>query len=71
MVGHEECFLTPPWSPWPTVSPPEQGMFASLELLPLWSGVAPDVELYASGVVVEDDGDFSGGQSLEEEGEEG
>ena len=46
-------------------------MFASLELLPLWSGVAPDVELYASGVVVEDDGDFSGGQSLEEEGEEG
>lgn len=44
-----------------------EGMFASLELLPMWSGVAPDVELYASGRVVDDDGDFSGGQSLEEE----
>eukprot|EP00887_Chlorella_sp_A99_P005231 scaffold1.g5231.t1 len=43
-----------------------EGMFASLELLPMWSGVAPDVELYASGRVVDDDGDFSGGQSLEE-----
>ena len=39
-------------------------MMSSLELLPMWSGVDPDVELYASGVVVEDDGDFSGGQAL-------
>lgn len=39
-------------------------MFASLELLPMWSGVESDVELYASGVVVDDDGDFSGGQAL-------
>lgn len=39
-------------------------MFSSLELLPMWSGVDPDVELYASGVVVDDDGDFSGGQAL-------
>lgn len=30
----------------------------------MWSGVDPDVELYASGVVVDDDGDFSGGQAL-------
>jgi hypothetical protein len=43
---------------------PAQGLFASLELLPLWGGVDPDVELYASGRVVDDDGDFSGGQSL-------
>jgi DNA-cytosine methyltransferase len=41
------------------------GLMASLELLPMWSGVDPDVELYASGVVVDDDGDFSGGQSLD------
>ena len=45
-----------------------QGMFASLELLPMWSGVESDVELYASGVVVDDDGDFSGGQALNDGG---
>ena len=45
------------------------GLMASLELLPMWAGVDPDVELYASGVVVEDDGDFSGGQSLEDDAE--
>ncbi|PSC75867.1 DNA (cytosine-5)-methyltransferase 1-like [Micractinium conductrix] len=44
-----------------------EGMFSSLELLPMWSGVDPDVELYASGVVVDDDGDFSGGQALNED----
>lgn len=44
------------------------GLFASLELLPMWSGVDPDVELYASGVVVDDDGDFSGGQALNDDG---
>ena len=42
------------------------GLMASLELLPMWSGLDPDVELYASGVVVDDDGDFSGGQSLDD-----
>lgn len=34
----------------------------------MWSGVDPDVELYASGVVVDDDGDFSGGQALNDGG---
>lgn len=39
---------------------------ASLELLPMWSGVDPDMELFASGVVREDEGDWGvGGQSLE------
>ncbi len=32
-----------------------EGFLASLELLPMWSGIDPDVELYASGVVVEDE----------------
>ena len=41
------------------------GLMATLELLPMWSGVDPDVELFASGVVLDDDGDFSGGQTLE------
>lgn len=45
-----------------------QGMFGSLELLPMWSGVDPDVELYASGLVVDDEGDFSGGQALNDGG---
>ena len=31
------------------------GFLASLELLPMWSGIDPDVELYASGVVVEEE----------------
>ncbi|KAL6767831.1 MET1 [Auxenochlorella protothecoides x Auxenochlorella symbiontica] len=44
-----------------------EGWLASLELLPMWAGVDPSVELYASGVVLEDDGDFSGGQALQEE----
>ncbi|KAI8108585.1 hypothetical protein M9434_006610 [Picochlorum sp. BPE23] len=30
------------------------GFLSSLELLPMWSGVDPDVALYASGIVVED-----------------
>lgn len=30
------------------------GFLTSLELLPMWSGVDPDVALYASGIVVED-----------------
>ena len=40
------------------------GLLATLELLPMSSGVDADIDLYASGVVVEDDGDFSGAQTL-------
>lgn len=40
------------------------GLMATLELLPMLAGVDTDVELYASGVVVDDDGDFSGAQTL-------
>uniref|UniRef100_A0A383WCP9 Cytosine-specific methyltransferase n=1 Tax=Tetradesmus obliquus TaxID=3088 RepID=A0A383WCP9_TETOB len=43
-----------------------EGFFASLELLPLWSGVDPDVELYASGIVKAEEGDWgTGGQPLQ------
>lgn len=31
------------------------GFLTSLELLPMWSGVDPDVELYASGLVIEEE----------------
>lgn len=41
-----------------------EGFCASLELLPMWSGVDPDVDLYASGNVLDDDGEWAGGQSL-------
>jgi hypothetical protein len=41
-----------------------QGLYASLELLPMWSGIEPDVQLFASGRVLDDDGEFAGGQSL-------
>ncbi|CAD7705413.1 unnamed protein product [Ostreobium quekettii] len=37
-----------------------EGFFSSLELLPMWGGVDPDVELYASGTVTEDQGDWEG-----------
>ena len=30
-----------------------QGLYASLELLPMWSGVEPDVQLFASGRVLD------------------
>ena len=43
---------------------PGQGLLATLELLPMWSGVEPDVELYASGRVLDDDGEWSGAQTL-------
>ncbi len=38
----------------------------------MWSGIDPDTELFASGVVVDDDGEWSGGQALvaEQPGEE-
>ena len=44
------------------------GLMATLELLPMLAGVDTDVELYASGVVVVDDGDFSGAQTLAADG---
>lgn len=36
----------------------------------MWSGVDPDVELFASGRVLDDDGEWSGGQTLGEAGED-
>lgn len=41
-----------------------EGFMATLELLPLWRGADPDVELYASGIVAEDDGSWQGAHSL-------
>ncbi len=35
-----------------------QGMFSTLELVPMWSGVDHDVEIFASGIVSEDSGDW-------------
>lgn len=43
-----------------------QGFCTSLELLPMWSGVEPDVELFASGRVLDDDGEWAGGQALDQ-----
>ena len=40
-------------------------MLATLELLPMWSGVDPDVELFASGDVAEEDDEWKGGHSLD------
>lgn len=41
-------------------------MLSTLELLPMFRGVDPDVELYASGVVAEDTGDWGcGGQAVD------
>ena len=42
-----------------------QGLQASLELLPMWGGVDSDVTLFASGDVLDDGGEWSGGQSLD------
>ena len=42
-----------------------QGFMTTLELLPMWAGVDPDVEVFVSGVVKDDDGDWGvGGQGL-------
>jgi DNA (cytosine-5)-methyltransferase 1 len=42
----------------------------TLELLPMWAGVDPDVEVFMSGVVKDDDGDWGvGGQGLGQEEE--
>jgi hypothetical protein len=46
-----------------------QGFHASLELLPMWSGVDPDVELFASGKVLDDDGEWGGGHPLGSDGD--
>ncbi|CAL5224063.1 g6688 [Coccomyxa viridis] len=43
-----------------------EGLYASLELLPMWSGIESDVQLFASGRVLHDDGEWAGGQSLGE-----
>ena len=37
-----------------------EGMFSTLELVPMWSGVDHDVEVFASGIVAEDEGDWGG-----------
>lgn len=39
--------------------PHAQGFYSSLELLPMWAGIDSDVELFASGVVGEDHGDWA------------
>ncbi|MEW5318123.1 MAG: hypothetical protein WDW38_009370 [Sanguina aurantia] len=36
-----------------------EGFYSSLELLPMWAGIDSDVELFASGVVGEDHGDWA------------
>lgn len=42
-----------------------EGFCSSLELLPMWSGIDPDVDMYASGNVLDDDGEWAGGQALD------
>jgi DNA (cytosine-5)-methyltransferase 1 len=39
----------------------DDGMCTTLELIPMWAGVDPDVELFASGIVADDSGDFATG----------
>lgn len=39
---------------------------ATLELLPMWGGAEPNVQLFASGIVLEDGGEWAGGQKLKE-----
>ena len=41
-----------------------QGLYASLELLPTYRGVDPDVDLFASGLVQDDAGEWEGGTAL-------
>lgn len=38
---------------------------STLELLPMWRGTETDIDIFFSGNVREDDGEWSGGQSLE------
>ncbi len=42
-----------------------QGFYAALELLPMYRGVDPDVELFASGLVQDDDGEWEGAASAD------
>ena len=44
-----------------------QGFFSALELVPMWSGVDHDVEIFASGVVTEDDGDWGTTEGTKEQ----
>ena len=44
-------------------------MLTSLELLPMWAGVEPDVALFASGRVLDEGGDWSGGHPLSDAGD--
>lgn len=39
-------------------------MLVSLELLPMWAGVEPDVALFASGRALDEGGEWSGGHAL-------
>eukprot|EP00798_Chlamydomonas_sp_ICE-L_P026223 gene26223-11957_t len=44
-----------------------EGFFSTLELVPMFSGVDHNIDIFASGVVAEDEGDWcTGGQALEE-----
>lgn len=38
---------------------------STLELLPMWSGTETDTDLFFSGTVKDDDGEWAGGQTLE------
>ena len=58
--------MSVPWAAGRTAAVGMQGLYASLELLPMWSGVEPDAQLFASGRVLDDDGEWAGGQSLGE-----
>lgn len=44
---------------------------STLELLPMWAGVEPDVELFFSGAISDDMGEWAGGQALQGTAEEG
>eukprot|EP01025_Chloroclados_australasicus_P039563 TRINITY_DN4101_c0_g1_i3.p1 TRINITY_DN4101_c0_g1~~TRINITY_DN4101_c0_g1_i3.p1 ORF type:complete len:1149 (-),score=154.77 TRINITY_DN4101_c0_g1_i3:63-3509(-) len=41
-----------------------EGLYSTLELLPLIQGVDPDLDIYASGQVMEDDSEWTGGRML-------
>lgn len=43
---------------------------STLELLPMWGGAEPDVDLFFSGTVNDDDGEWAGGESVDAAPEE-
>ena len=45
-----------------------QGLFSTLELVPMWSGVDHDVEMFASGIVTEDEGDWDSKETAAQNG---